>query len=161
MRTTIIPAQVTTVEDTIAGNLNLTQILLLVSSLFISTSIYALFPVRLEFSPYKIVLIYIVFLLCITLSLRIKNRVVLNWLVILGTFVIRPHVYLFDKNNESVRDFVQEKEIAPKKPVKTLRSVERKIENPLQFFDYHSLIRNPALNIRFKRHSIQVVKNYD
>jgi hypothetical protein len=28
-------------------------------------------------------------------------------------------------------------------------------------FDYNSLIRNPSLNIRFKRNSVQVVKNYD
>jgi hypothetical protein len=39
MRTTVIPAQITTVEDRIAANLNLTQIILLLASLFVATFI--------------------------------------------------------------------------------------------------------------------------
>ena len=39
MRTTIVPAQMTTVEDRIAGNLNFTQIFLLVTALLYPNSI--------------------------------------------------------------------------------------------------------------------------
>jgi hypothetical protein len=37
MRTRVIPAQITTVEDRIAGNLNLTQILLLMIPVILGT----------------------------------------------------------------------------------------------------------------------------
>lgn len=161
MRTTIIPAQITTVEDTIAGNLSLTQILLLISSLFINTFIYSFLPVRLAFTTYKIPLIVIVFAVCIVLSLRIKQRIVLNWLVILATYAIRPHIYLFNKNTEFARQIIQHKEKPLKSQLKVAIPVV-KTQSRLSFpFDYNSLIRNPSLNIRFKRNSVQVVKNYD
>ena len=41
MRTTVIPAQITTVEDKIAGSLNLTQILILMIPVFWATIVYA------------------------------------------------------------------------------------------------------------------------
>lgn len=44
MRSTVIPAQVTTVEDTIAGNLTITQIMLLIAPVLLSTAIYAVVP---------------------------------------------------------------------------------------------------------------------
>ena len=53
MRTTVIPAQITTVEDRIGANLNLTQIVLLLASLFIATFIYATFPPKLVISFFK------------------------------------------------------------------------------------------------------------
>ncbi len=161
MRTTIIPAQITTVEDTIAGNLNLTQILLLISSLFINTFIYSFLPVRLAFTTYKIPLMVLVFAVCITLSLRIKQRIVLNWLVILATYAIRPHIYLFNKNAEFARHVVVHNEKPPKVHSKVQAPVLKAQPRLTLPFDYNSLIRNPSLNIRFKRNSVQVVKNYD
>jgi len=44
MKTTTVPAQVTTVEDRLAGNLSLTQLLLLVCPVFVSCLIYVVFP---------------------------------------------------------------------------------------------------------------------
>lgn len=161
MRTTIIPAQITTVEDTIAGNLNLTQILLLISSLFINTFIYSFLPARLAFTTYKIPFMVLVFASCIVLSLRIKQRIVLNWLVILATYAIRPHLYLFNKNAEFTRQIILHKEKPQKVRSKVITPVvqtQKRLSIP---FDYTSLIRNPSLNIRFKRNSVQVVKNYD
>lgn len=161
MRSTIIPAQVTTVEDTIAGSLNLTQILLLVSSLFINTFIYTLLPTRLAFTLYKIPLMIGVLCICITLSIRVKQRLILDWLVILATYAIRPHLYVFNKNTL----FLRKTENVPtfeEKPRQSLTPVPTQIEEKrIISFDYQSLIRNPSLNIRFKRNTVQVVKNYD
>jgi hypothetical protein len=98
MRTTIIPAQITSVEDTIAGNLNLQQIVLFILSLFINTFLYALLPMRLAFTFYKIPIMIAVFVVCIGLSLRIKQRIVLDWLVVFVRYAIRPHLYFFNKN---------------------------------------------------------------
>jgi hypothetical protein len=161
MRTTIIPAQITTVEDTIAGNLNLTQILLLISSLFINTFIYSFLPVRLAFTMYKIPFIVLVFIVCIVLSLRIKQRIVLNWLTILATYAIRPHLYLFNKNEEFARRIIQHREKPLKAQLKVTIPGVKAEPRPSFPFDYNSLVRNPSLNIRFRRNSVQVVKNYD
>lgn len=104
MRTTVIPAQITTVEDKIAGNLNLTQIVLLLASLFMATFIYAVFPPRLAFSVYKIPLFLVTFIIFGTLALRIKGKVVLNWLFILAEYFLRPQYYIFNKNDLTTRD---------------------------------------------------------
>lgn len=161
MRTTIIPAQITTVEDRIAGNLNLTQILLLISSLFINAFIYSFLPVRLAFTTYKIPFTVLVFAICIGLSLRIKQRIVLNWLIILATYAIRPHIYFFNKNTEFARHIIQPKAKQSKAHTKVTDQVVTTQTHLSVPFDYNSLVRNPSLNIRFKRNSVQVVKNYD
>src|SRR3990172_5802674 len=103
MKTRVIPAQVTTVEDKIAGNLNFTQILLLIASVIISTGIYATLPEPMKFNLYKFLLIVSVFIIFGTLSLRLKERVVLNWLVLLLTYSLRPNLYIFDKNTTYLR----------------------------------------------------------
>ena len=103
MRTRVIPAQITTVEDKIAGNLNLTQILVLMAPVFFSTVVYALFPPTLLLVWYKITLSLIAFVLCVILSLRIKGKVVLNWIVILLKYSLRPKYYVFNKNEQYLR----------------------------------------------------------
>lgn len=108
MRTTVIPAQITTVEDKIAGNLNLTQLMLMVASLFIGVMIYALLPARLHFSLYKIPLFVIEFIVCFGLALRIKGKIVLHWLIILMSFYLRPSYYVANKNDIYLRDFILE-----------------------------------------------------
>lgn len=104
MRTTVIPAQITTVEDKIAGNLNFTQILLLVAALFIDTFIYATLPQRLHFTLYKVPLMAVATLICLILCIRIKGRVVLNWIFLLSSYYFRPRYYLFNKNDLFVRE---------------------------------------------------------
>jgi hypothetical protein len=104
MRTTVIPAQITTVEDKIAGNFNLTQILILMAPIFWTAIVYTLFAPTLHLAWYKIALILLVLFSCLILSLRIKGKVVLNWLVILLTYNMRPKYYLFNKNESYMRN---------------------------------------------------------
>ncbi len=161
MRTTIIPAQITTVEDTIAGNLNLQQIVLLILSLFINTFIYSLLPGRMSFTLYKIPLMIVVFIVCVGLSIRIKQRIVLDWIIVFARYSIRPHLYFFNKNSQSFRSIIVEKAVARKVKIETALPNVKQIPTKLFSVDYTSLIRNQSLNIRFKRNSVQVVKNYD
>jgi len=161
MKTTVIPAQVTTVEDTIAGSLNFTQIILLVSSLFVNTFIYALVPQRMMFSLVKIALMAVVFASFILLSLRIKGRLVLSWLTILATYFLRPHIFIFSKNTLFTRD-VEFPKPAIQKSVAKVKKSKKEIEtSDSPDFDYASIMRNPNLNFRFRRKGILVVKNYD
>ncbi len=103
MRTTVIPAQITTVEDKIAGSLNLTQILILMIPVFWTTVVYAILPPRLHLEWYKLPVILIVLILCLILSLRIKGKVVVNWLLLVLRYNIRPRYYLFNKNDSFLR----------------------------------------------------------
>lgn len=104
MRTTVIPAQITTVEDKIAGSLSFTQIAILMIPVFWTTIVYALFPKQLSITLYKIPLVLFVLIVCLLLSIRIKGKVVLNWLIILFSFNLRAKYYVFDKNDSFMRD---------------------------------------------------------
>lgn len=103
MKTRVIPAQITTVEDKIAGSLSLTQILLLMTPIFWTAIVYALFLPLLQLAIYKVALISIVLTLCLILAIRIKEKLVLNWLVVLITYQLRPKYYLFNKNDAFLR----------------------------------------------------------
>lgn len=103
MRTTIIPAQITTVEDKIAGSLNFTQILLLMTPVLWGTLVYAIFAPMMKIASYKIWLVLVVAAICLTLALRVKEKIVAEWIAVLLKYKLRPKYYLFNKNNLSER----------------------------------------------------------
>lgn len=156
MRTTVIPAQITTVEDRIAANLNLTQIVLLLTSLFIATFIYVTFPPQLGFSLYKIPLFILTFIIFGTLAIRIKGRVVFSWLFVLSAYYLRPKYYLYDKNDLTTRKEEYKVETITSKET---NKNEKKIVNKAQSISISELIRmetvlaNPknTLSVRFKK----------
>lgn len=161
MRTTVIPAQITTVEDKIAGNFNLTQIMLMLASLFIAVGIYAVLPARLHFSFYKIPLIIISFLVCFTLALRIKGRVVLSWLFILAGYYLRPAYYVSDKNDVYLRDIVLEP-VIKKKIRKSVRLNKAKNEKEVPMFIPDNIerilgISRAKLSFKFDKEGINAV----
>lgn len=103
MRTTIIPAQITTVEDKIAGSLNFTQILLLMAPVLWGTLIYAVFSPMMKIAAYKIWLVLVVAAICLTLALRVKEKIVAEWIAVLLRYKLRPKYYLFNKNDLTER----------------------------------------------------------
>lgn len=103
MRTTIIPAQITTIEDKIAGSLNFTQILLLMAPVLWGTLVYLLFSPIMKLAPYKIGLVIFVTLICLVLAMRVKEKIVAEWLGILLSYRLRPKYYLFTKNDVTER----------------------------------------------------------
>lgn len=103
MKTTIVPAQVTTVEDKIAGNLNFTQLLLLVTPVFISGALFAFLPPFMNLRGYKIVISVLIAVVCMTLAIRIKGKILLLWISIIGRYNLRPRYYLYDKNDLHLR----------------------------------------------------------
>lgn len=104
MRTQVIPAQITTVEDKIAGNLNFTQILLLLTPVLLGTLVYALFPPSMHFVAYKLTLVLVIAAISLTLSIRIQGKVLVNWLGVVLKYAIRPKYYVFDKNDTYQRE---------------------------------------------------------
>lgn len=159
MRTTVIPAQITTVEDRIAANLNLTQIILLLASLFVATFIYAVFPHRLSLTLYKYPLFIIDFIVFITLSLRIKGRVVLNWLFVLSTYYFRPRYYVFNKNDIVLRNVVMPVFQTKKKTKAIAHSKETIVVEKIKLAEQmvvENILNNPNAKISFKKGGVNV-----
>lgn len=107
MKTAIVPAQVTTVEDKVAGNLNLTQLLLIASPVFVSGAIYAVFPPSFEIAAYKIVTMTILICFFTLLTIRIKERLLLMWLIVFFRYNTRPRYYVLNKNDEYLRENIE------------------------------------------------------
>lgn len=151
MRTTIIPAQITTVEDKIAGNLSLTQILLLVVPVFWTAILYAVFSPVMKIAPYKITLVLICALVCMILALRIKGRVVLNWLNTIVRYYIRPKYYLFNKQDMFERS-IEISSLNSEKPAQNLvKNKKIKIKESLsESIIIQNLMKDPNYSFSFK-----------
>jgi hypothetical protein len=128
MRTTIIPAQITTVEDKIAGNLNLTQILILMVPVFITAVVFTLMPPTMKLVGYKLILILFFLIICLILALRVKGRVLFNWLLILSQFKLRPRIFVFNKNDNYLREVEIEvvKKKTKAKNINKIKAVSKK-----------------------------------
>lgn len=156
MKVTVVPAQVTTVEDRIIGNLGFSQILLLIIPVFASAGIFALLPPFMEVSPYKYIFISTSLLIFSTLAIRIKGKIIASWLVTIFRFNLRPKYYLFNKNTSVYReDFPAIKSAkAAQKSIPTERRkkpanyhVEVDIQSAAKIL---ATIENPAANVRFE-----------
>jgi len=109
MKTTIVPAQITTVEDKIIGNLSFTQILLFIAALFISVAIYIVFPTPLKLTVYKLALMLLSIIICFALAIRVRSKILIHWLFLVVNYSQRPQFYVFNKNDVSMRDIFFEK----------------------------------------------------
>lgn len=103
MRSTIIPAQMTTVEDKIAGSLTLPQLLILTCPVIWMAIVYILFPPSMTLASYKLVFICACVGICITLALRVKNKIIAEWCCILLRYHLRPHYWIYNKNDRTCR----------------------------------------------------------
>lgn len=167
MKTTVIPAQITTVEDRIAGNLNLTQMILLIIPIIWTMVVYALLYPAMKLSIYKVPLMVLVTVICLILAIRIKGKVLIHWLIILLRYNLRPKYYLYNKNEAYLRDidlpvFKAEKRKLSKSPAKQEKKVKANITlgdlarledfitNPKYGFSI-KLNKKGALNVAFEQ----------
>ena len=154
MKMTVVPAQVTTVEDRIIGNLGFSQILLLIVPVFAAAGIFLLLPPFMGGALYKYVIMGIVALLFGLLSIRIKGKILASWLVTILRYNLRPKYYLFNKNVTTGRDEYHGKAVAPeakeateKKPVKKTSLNQLDIPTTARIL---ATIENPATNFRLE-----------
>lgn len=149
MKTRVIPAQITTVEDKIIGNLNLIQIVILLASVFGATIVFAFLPPAMTVVVYKIILMIVVLGICGILAIRIKEKLVIEWIGVLARFNIRPKYYVFDKNDVAGRRIeVEEKIKAVEVAVKT-KEKKADVKTP-EMIRLNDLIENNGLDIRFR-----------
>jgi len=154
MRTQVIPAQITTVEDRIAGNFSLTQILILLAPVFFATIVFVVLPPTMVLTWVKVGLIVAFGLISTTLAIRIKGMLAIHWIVVLLKYNIRPKYYVFNKNDTSYRDLlvpVLEKQDSKevKKEKSTAKEYKPAITVP-NLIQLEELINNKDFDVRFR-----------
>ncbi|MEI6478573.1 MAG: PrgI family protein [bacterium] len=151
MRTTVVPAQITTVEDRIAGNLTFVQILLLIVAMISGSTIYLLMPPHLKLDAYKAFFITLAIATFGAMAIRIKGRIVADWIVLLLRYYLRPRIYVYTKCDPVYRDlFIPVKERSTTRAPETKHTA--KIIKPLSLAEQvhlDRLIANQALTITF------------
>ena len=151
MRSTVVPAQITSVEDKIAGNLTFVQVLLLIAAMLIGALLYLVLPPKLHFGSIKIALVSLELIFFASLALRVKGKIVADWLVLLLRFKFRPRIYVFTKNDVTARD------IPSREPKKVAKPVAVPAKQPVlapalslsEKDQIGQLLDNPALTVRF------------
>ena len=103
MRTTVVPAQVTTVEDKVAGNISISQLMLFVTPVFVGSLLFVMLPPFFSYATYKLVLIICILTLCAVLAIRVKGKIVLLWIAVMLKYNSRPQYYIFNKNSDHLR----------------------------------------------------------
>jgi hypothetical protein len=104
MRTTTVPAQITTVEDKIAGSLTLQQLIILSAPIFLDFIVYIMVPSFLKLSFYKFILIILITLSFCVSAVRFKGKLIIFWLITIINFNNRPRYFIYNKNDRYMRD---------------------------------------------------------
>ena len=148
MKHVSIPAQITTVEDRIIGNLTLTQLSLLATPIFIDFGLYATLPKPMHLYLYKLPLMFIVTSVTFTLAIRLKGKLILFWVITLARFKFRAKVYVFNKNNLYFRVSPEPLEPTVDQP-KVRTQANPKPTPSLSAFDAKSSLNKLNLNLNF------------
>jgi len=154
MKTTVVPAQITTVEDRIAGSLTLPQIVLMVMAMVIGSVIYAVVMPKMHLGTIKMTLIAIEILFFGGLSLRFNGKIVGEWLVVYLRFKSRPRKYVFTKNDPSHREIILETDEMKVNEQKNIEAEESaKEEKPLSLMEelnMQKIYYADSLSVSFK-----------
>ena len=152
MKITVVPAQVTTIEDRIMGSLSLSQLMIILLPVFVSAALFAILPPAMGSSIYKYVIMGILFVICLILSIRIKGKIVALWIVTILRYNLRPKYYLFNKNVTTLRaDYAEIKQAeAKKESAKESTKAAMPRLGTLETARVLATIENPASNLRFE-----------
>ena len=153
MKVTVVPAQVTTVEDRIVGNLGFSQMLLLITPVFVSAAIFALLPPMMGTALYKYILMASILFVCALLAIRIRGKILAAWLVTIARYNVRPKYYLFNKNTPSMREEFAAIAEPTKESTAEFPDAKRSLIprlNELETAQLLAVIEHPSANLRFE-----------
>jgi hypothetical protein len=152
MKVAVVPAQVTTVEDRIAGNLSMSQMMLLAIPVFGGSALFAALPPFMGGSPYKYVLLGMLALIACGLAIRIRGKIILFWMLLIVRYSLRPTYYLYDKHTLVSREVLEPiKQHSKEHVVRTKKPHNTKLPNMSITDATHlmGIIENPAAKLRF------------
>lgn len=152
MRSTAVPAQVTTVEDRIMGNLGFSQLVLFVLPIFVGAGLFIVLPPVMHGSLYKYVAMTVVALISGILAIRIKGRIILLWLVTIIRYNLRPKYYVFQKTADHRETYKtakpeQSEEVGSQTEAKMSRLPELSFRDTAYLLE---AISRPERNLRFE-----------
>lgn len=153
MKVTVVPAQVTTVEDRIIGNLGFSQMLLLIVPVFAGAALFAVLPPAMGSSVYKYVIMGVLALICCVLAIRVKGKIVAFWLVTILRYNLRAKFYLFNKNTTALREQYKTKPTETEennqatKAKKTIAVPKLELRETVKVY---ATIDNPDAKLRFE-----------
>lgn len=154
MKTTVVPAQITTVEDKITGNLGVSQLLLLTLPIFGGSILYVALPPFYGSAPYKIALIVSFAVICGLLSIRIKGKILMQWILTILRYNLRPRYYILNKNDAYLRDiginaFSKEATVEATEPKKAA-PLDRPRISTADLVRIEGLLTNPRITLQLK-----------
>lgn len=153
MKTTVVPAQITSVEDRISAHLSFKQLILMIIPVFLSAAIFVFLPPFLMYRNYKLAVSLVFVMICLTLAIRIKQRLVIEWIQVLKTYNSRPRIYVYNKNSMVHRQHIKiSKVVAPE----SIAEVESSQSLPPEYkeddvVNFESIVENPLANFHFSR----------
>lgn len=151
MKSTVVPAQITTVEDRIAGNLGVSQALLLLVPIFGSSLSFAILPPFVSYATYKVVLIVCLATICGTLAIRVRGRLLLHWAIAILRYNVRPRYYVFDKNSTYMRETPRRIKQEVDEPAQDKKQLVPKLPNisTAERVKIEDIMMNPQANLYF------------
>lgn len=152
MKQTVVPAQVTTVEDRIVGNLGISQMVLLSMPVLAAGIVFTVLPPALHVALYKLLFLVPFTTLCAALAIRIKGKIVLFWIVVRARYNLRPEYHVFDKNTTANRQLYEEVkavELPGDEPIKVASRRQRSTLTTTEMIRTLAAIDNPAAKFAF------------
>jgi hypothetical protein len=153
MKTAAVPAQITTVEDKIIGGLSPYQLTLVIMPLCFGFLAYAALPPNLHLALYKIGIVVFLELLGLVASVRIKGRMLLQWLLMITRYNLRPRYYVYNKNDPYLRNGVEQNDPTEADPkvadVATTAKVKRPQLDLAQIVKLEGIMADPRAKMRF------------
>lgn len=152
MRTTITPAQVTTIEDKITGNISVSQLFLFITPVLSASIIFILFPPFFDYAQYKVFIIACLVSVCCILAIRLRDKILLVWIVSILRYNLRPRYYVLDKNH------IHGRRISPQENLLGIVNSQTGLSSrpqPLPILNMTDLVRieqiitDPERNVRF------------
>ncbi len=153
MRQTAVPAQVTTVEDRIVGNLGIGQVVLLALPILAAGVIFGMLPPIMHLTVYKLLLVILFAALSGTLAIRIKGKIVLYWLIVRLRYNVRPAYYVANKNtvaNREQYDSLASQETMADEPKKVILRRKPSTLTTAETVRVFEAMDNPAAHLTFE-----------
>lgn len=155
MKSTNIPAQIINVEDRVTANLSVHQLLILLAAIPINLAFFIVVPAFLRLNIFKDMTMLLTIVICIFLSLRYQDQIMLRWLIKLMSYYLRPKHYVYSKKSLYLRSNYQEKvhSITKLDKAKSMPFSVKKSNNPIDKKHYNQLLNNPSIKFSFVNNS--------
>jgi hypothetical protein len=152
MKQTVVPAQITTVEDRIVGNLGIGQVVLLALPVLAAGVIFGMLPPIMHLAVYKLLLVILIAALSGALAIRIKGKILLFWVVVRVRYNVRPGFYVFNKNTVANRELYETstaKVLTDTEPEPGLVRRKPSMLTTAETIRAFEALDNPAANVSF------------